>query len=41
LREWAFRQPYRTSADRGRVLQGWLEHYNRARPHTSLNGSRL
>jgi transposase InsO family protein len=37
LREWAYRRPYYTSADRGRVLPGWLEHYNCARPHTSLN----
>lgn len=36
LREWAYRRPYYTSADRGRVLPSWLEHYNCARPHTSL-----
>jgi transposase InsO family protein len=38
LREWAYRRPYYTSADRGRVLPGWLEHYNCARPHTSVHG---
>jgi len=37
LREWAYRRPYYTSADRARVLPGWLEHYNCARPHASLN----
>jgi len=37
LREWAYRRPYYSSADRGRVLPGWLEHYNCARPHTSLH----
>ena len=38
LREWAYRRPYYSSADRARVLRGWLEHYNCARPHASLNG---
>jgi len=38
LREWAYARPYYTSADRARMLPGWLEHYNRARPHTSLGG---
>ena len=37
LREWAYRRPFYTSADRARVLPGWLEHYNCARPHASLN----
>ena len=36
LREWAYRRPYYTSADRARLLPGWLEHYNCARPHGSL-----
>jgi transposase InsO family protein len=36
LREWAYARPYYTSADRIRVLPGWLEHYNCARPHTAL-----
>jgi transposase InsO family protein len=36
LREWAYHRPYYTSADRSRVLPGWLEHYNCARPHTAL-----
>jgi transposase InsO family protein len=36
LREWAYHRPYYTSADRTRVLPGWLEHYNCARPHAAL-----
>src|SRR5881628_4131404 len=36
LREWAYIRPYYTSADRTRVLPGWLEHYNCARPHAAL-----
>jgi transposase InsO family protein len=38
LREWAYARPYYTSADRCRTLPGWLEHYNRARPHASIGG---
>jgi len=38
LREWAYARPYYTSADRGRALPGWLEHYNCARPHASIDG---
>ncbi len=38
LREWAYAQPYYTSTDRARLLLGWLEHYNCARPHGSLGG---
>jgi transposase InsO family protein len=38
LREWAYARPYYTSADRARVLPGWLEHYNCARPHASIGG---
>ena len=36
LREWAYRRPYYTSADRAQHLPGWIEHYNCARPHASL-----
>src|SRR2546427_634315 len=36
LREWAYLRPYYTSADRTRVLPGWLEHFNCARPHAAL-----
>jgi len=38
LREWAYAWLYYTSADRGRTLPGWLEHYDCARPHASLGG---
>jgi transposase InsO family protein len=36
LREWAYRRPYYSSADRAQYLGGWIEHYNWARPHGSL-----
>jgi transposase InsO family protein len=36
LREWAYRRPYYTSAERAQQLVGWVEHYNCARPHASL-----
>jgi len=39
LREWAYSRPYYTSADRARLLSGWVEHYNCRRPHGSLGGS--
>jgi transposase InsO family protein len=38
LREWAYARPYYTSAERARLLPGWLEHYNCARPHAGLAG---
>jgi len=38
LREWAYARPYYTSADRARVLPGWVDHYNCVRAHTSLGG---
>ena len=38
LREWAYARPYASSADRTAALHGWLNHYNRRRPHTSLAG---
>jgi transposase InsO family protein len=37
LREWAYVRPYRPSAWRQRALPRYLRHYNRARPHASLN----
>lgn len=37
LREWAYVQPYTTSADRRRALRPWLRFYNHQRPHASLN----
>ena len=38
LREWAYPVAYLTSKARARVLPRWLRHYNRARPHGSLDG---
>ena len=38
LREWAYARPYASSADRTAALRGWLTHYNRRRPHSSLGG---
>src|SRR6266540_83407 len=34
---WAYGAIYRDSAERTRALNGWLEFYNRRRPHGSLN----
>jgi transposase InsO family protein len=34
---WAYGAIYGTSAERTRALTGWLDHYNRRRPHGSLN----
>ena len=36
LREWAYAQPYPTSARRTRALAPWLRAYNTVRPHTAL-----
>jgi transposase InsO family protein len=37
-REWAYGMTYRSHRDRNRALPHWLEHYNHARPHSSLGG---
>ena len=34
---WAYGAIYATSLERSRALGGWLDHYNRRRPHGSLN----
>jgi transposase InsO family protein len=34
---WAYGAIYASSAERTRALEGWLDHYNRRRPHGSLN----
>jgi transposase InsO family protein len=34
---WAYGAIYGNSAERTRALPGWLDHYNRRRPHRSLN----
>lgn len=36
LREWAYRWPYRSSAQRTTALRPYLRFYNHQRPHTSL-----
>jgi transposase InsO family protein len=36
LREWAYAQPYPTSARRTRALAPWLRAYNTIRPHAAL-----
>jgi transposase InsO family protein len=38
-REWAYVRPYESSKQRREVLRPWLRHYNRRRPHGSLDGS--
>jgi len=37
LGSWAYGAVYGNSAERTRALPGWLDHYNRRRPHRSLN----
>jgi transposase InsO family protein len=37
-REWAYGLTYRTSNHRATALPYWLDHYNRTRPHSSLDG---
>jgi transposase InsO family protein len=36
--EWAYQQPFTSSADRAAALPGWLHTYNHHRGHTALNG---
>jgi len=38
LREWAYVRRYETSSERKAALPRWLRHYNRSRPHGSLEG---
>ena len=37
LREWAYRRPYSTSAQRADRLPRYLNHHNLRRPHAALN----
>lgn len=37
LREWAYAQPYESSAQREAALQSFLHRYNWHRPHSALN----
>jgi transposase InsO family protein len=38
LDEWAYLRLYRSNSARLRILPGWVESYNRRRPHTALRG---
>ena len=38
VREWAYARPYRSNAERLATLPGFVDFYNRARPHTALGG---
>jgi transposase InsO family protein len=38
LDEWAYARPYASNEERLAALPGWLDHYNRHRPHTALGG---
>lgn len=38
LREWAYAQPYSSSAERAQALQPWTTAYNLTRPHTGIKG---
>ena len=37
-REWAYGVRYRSSRHRAAALPHWLDHYNTARPHSSIGG---
>ena len=36
LREWAYAQPFHSSADRAAVMPLWIDTYHRSRPHSAL-----
>jgi transposase InsO family protein len=38
MRQWAYVRRYESSDQRREVLRPWLRHYNRIRPHGSLDG---
>lgn len=38
LREWAYAQPYRSSAERTQAIGPWTNAYNLARPHSGIAG---
>jgi len=37
IKEWAYKQPYESSAERQDCLAPWTAYYNHRRPHASLN----
>jgi len=38
IREWAYAQPFQSSAERARAMHPWLHDYNTVRPHAALKG---
>jgi len=38
IREWAYSKPYRSNSERLDALPGFVDFYNRTRPHTALGG---
>ena len=38
LREWAYAQPFHSSAERARAMRPWINTYNHHRPHSALHG---
>ena len=38
LREWAYARPYRSNSERNEALPGFVDFYNRLRPHRALGG---
>jgi transposase InsO family protein len=38
LREWAYAQPYVSSAERTQAMFPWIDAYNTMRPHSAHNG---
>ncbi len=38
LREWAYRNPYHSSAERAEAMLPWITSYNHSRPHSALGG---
>lgn len=38
IREWAYAQPFNSSAERHAAMHPWLHAYNTQRPHAALNG---
>jgi len=38
IKEWAYARPYGSNDERSAALQGFVDFYNRTRPHTALGG---
>ena len=38
IREWAYAQPFQSSAERAKAMHPWLQDYNTTRPHAALGG---